>query len=402
MSRKQPNFLVIITDQHRADHLSCMRNTVLKTPNIDAIAAAGRAFEKFYVLIPICMPNCSTLFTGRMPSVHGAHCNGAPLAMSSNTMTEMLRQSTFKAIATGLTAMAISLAMVPSASAKELLYSLIAPGHPLNQPVFGTWADNVAKATEGRFTVKILDTIAAPAPRLYDAIRTGVVDSGHTFIGFLAQKSPLIQLRMLPLIAPSAEANAVALSRTYAKYFAAKETLGGVKILGFLSNPQGIMCSLKGPIDSANVLKSLKKWSLPGYAAKAMQAMEVSVVAGPATEMFALISKGTVDGFNGISIGDAFAFKVDKFAKSCTTVKGGVFTAVFAVMINQSTWGAKLMQAYQDGGSQVIVPSDAFQAELTAKWQPMHQAWIDMATAAGLNGQEVYDYYVAQIADASK
>jgi TRAP-type C4-dicarboxylate transport system substrate-binding protein len=133
-----------------------------------------------------------------------------------------------------------------------------------------------------------------------------------------------------------------------------------------------------------------------------MQAMEVSVVAGPATEMFALISKGTVDGFNGISIGDAFAFKVDKFAKSCTTVKGGVFTAVFAVMINQSTWGAKLMQAYQDGGSQVIVPSDAFQAELTAKWQPMHQAWIDMATAAGLNGQEVYDYYVAQIADASK
>ena len=76
--------------------------------------------------------------------------------------------------------------------------------------------------------------------------------------------------------------------------------------------------------------------------------------------------------------------------------------AVFAVMINQSTWGAKLMQAYQDGGSQVIVPSDAFQAELTAKWQPMHQAWIDMATAAGLNGQEVYDYYVAQIADASK
>ena len=311
-------------------------------------------------------------------------------------------KSTFKAIATGLTAMAISLAMVPSASAKELLYSLIAPGHPLNQPVFGTWADNVAKATEGRFTVKILDTIAAPAPRLYDAIRTGVVDSGHTFIGFLAQKSPLIQLRMLPLIAPSAEANAVALSRTYAKYFAAKETLGGVKILGFLSNPKGIMCSLKGPVDSANALKSLKMWSLPGYAAKAMQAMDVSVVAGPATEMFALISKGTVDGFNGISIGDAFAFKVDKFAKSCTTVKGGVFTAVFAVMINQSTWGAKLMQAYQDGGSQVIVPSDAFQAELTAKWQPMHQAWIDMATAAGLNGQEVYDYYVAQIADASK
>ncbi len=28
------NVLIIITDQQRADHLSCMGNTVLKTPNI--------------------------------------------------------------------------------------------------------------------------------------------------------------------------------------------------------------------------------------------------------------------------------------------------------------------------------------------------------------------------------
>jgi TRAP-type C4-dicarboxylate transport system substrate-binding protein len=333
--------------------------------------------------------------------------------------------------AIGLAAMAVSLAVTPAASAKELIYSLIAPGHPLNEPIFGTWSDQVAKATDGRVTIKILDTAAAPGPRLYDAIRTGIVDAGHTFIGFLAQKSPLIQLSMLPMIAPSAEANAVALARTYEKYFAAKETLDGVKVIGFLSNPQGIMCSLKQPIDSTAALQSLKMWSLPGYAAKAMEAAGAPVVAGPATEMFALVSKGTVDGFNGISIGDAFAFKVDKFAKSCTTVKGGVFTAVFAVMVNQSVWdslsaedqkaiesvsneafahlsgasddwNAKMMQAYKDGGGMIVVPSDAFQADLKAKWQPMHQAWIDMATAAGLNGQEVYDYYVAQVADASK
>lgn len=93
MSKRKPNFLVIITDQQRADHLSCMGNPVLKTPHIDAIAAAGRRYEKFYVSIPICMPNRATLFTGRMPSVHGAHCNGAPLALSSNTMTELMRRA---------------------------------------------------------------------------------------------------------------------------------------------------------------------------------------------------------------------------------------------------------------------------------------------------------------------
>lgn len=332
-----------------------------------------------------------------------------------------------KAVTTAMTAALLATTIAPAAQAKELLYSLIAPGHPLNEPVFGTWAANVAKATEGRVTVRILDTAAAPAPRLYDATRTGVVDASHTFIGFLGQAAPLIQLSMLPMISESAEANAVALARTYAAFIEEKETLEGVKILGFLSNPGGVMCSLKGPIDSSDALKALKMWSLPGYAAKAMEAMDVPVVAGPATEMYALVSKGTVDGFNGVSIGDAFAFKTAQYAKSCTVVKGGVFTPIFALMINQGTWDAlddadkaaiesvsgeafarlsaatdswneKVLQAYKDQGGGIIEPSDAFNAELTEKWAPMHAAWIETANAAGLDGQAVYDYYKAQVA----
>lgn len=334
-----------------------------------------------------------------------------------------LKKFVTAAIATGL----LATSMAPSAQAKELLYSLIAPGHPLNEPVFGKWASNVATATEGRVTVRIMDTAAAPAPRLYDATRTGVVDASHTFIDFLGQAAPLIQLSMLPMISESAEANAVALSRTYAKFIEEKETLEGVKILGFLSNPGGVMCSLKEPIDSSDALKALKMWSLPGYAVNAMKAMDVPVVAGPATEMYALVSKGTVDGFNGISIGDAFAFKTAQYAKSCTMVKGGVFTPVFAVMINQGTWDAlddadkaaiesvsgeafarlssetdgwneKVVQAFKDQGGEIIVPSDAFNAELTEKWAPMHAAWIETANAAGLDGLAVYDYYKAQVA----
>jgi arylsulfatase A-like enzyme len=39
------NFLFIMTDQHRADHLSCYGNPILSTPNLDRIAASG---ERFY------------------------------------------------------------------------------------------------------------------------------------------------------------------------------------------------------------------------------------------------------------------------------------------------------------------------------------------------------------------
>src|SRR4029077_9026756 len=88
---RRPNFLLFITDQHRVDYLGCYGHPVLRTPHIDSIAARGTRFEKFYVATPVCMPNRSTLMTGRMPSVHGVRSNGTPLPLRSNTFVEMLR-----------------------------------------------------------------------------------------------------------------------------------------------------------------------------------------------------------------------------------------------------------------------------------------------------------------------
>ena len=93
MSR-QPNFVLFVTDQHRADYLGCYGHPVLKTPHIDSIAARGVSFDCFYVATPVCMPNRSTLMTGRMPSVHGARGNGNPLSLRANTFVDALRATT--------------------------------------------------------------------------------------------------------------------------------------------------------------------------------------------------------------------------------------------------------------------------------------------------------------------
>ena len=93
MIDQKPNFLFIITDQQRADHLGCYGNKVIQTPNIDRISGAGLTFDKFYVSCPICMPNRATLMTGRMPSVNGVLTNGLSLPWSSNTFVHLLRQS---------------------------------------------------------------------------------------------------------------------------------------------------------------------------------------------------------------------------------------------------------------------------------------------------------------------
>jgi arylsulfatase A-like enzyme len=87
----RPNFLLIITDQQRADHLGCYGNSTVRTPHIDRLAGSGTIFERFYVATPICMPNRATLMTGRMPSLHGARQNGIPLSLRATTFVEIMR-----------------------------------------------------------------------------------------------------------------------------------------------------------------------------------------------------------------------------------------------------------------------------------------------------------------------
>jgi arylsulfatase A-like enzyme len=87
---KRTHFLFIITDQHRADHLGCYGNAIVKTPAIDRIAETGTRFENFYVATPICMPNRATFMTGRMPSLHGARHNGIPLSMNATTFVDIM------------------------------------------------------------------------------------------------------------------------------------------------------------------------------------------------------------------------------------------------------------------------------------------------------------------------
>ncbi len=86
------NVLFIITDQQRADHLSCMGNPVLKTPNIDRIATNGGVrFTKYFCANPICMPNRASFFTGAYPSEHKTRSNGINLNPELPMITKVLK-----------------------------------------------------------------------------------------------------------------------------------------------------------------------------------------------------------------------------------------------------------------------------------------------------------------------
>jgi arylsulfatase A-like enzyme len=92
----QPNVLFLMTDQHRFDHVGFNGNPVVQTPNLDALAARSANFTRTYVSNPICMPNRSTIMTGRMPSAHGTRHNGVSLNWRANTYVRVLRQAGYR------------------------------------------------------------------------------------------------------------------------------------------------------------------------------------------------------------------------------------------------------------------------------------------------------------------
>jgi len=100
MSEKM-NVLFIITDQHRADHMSCSGNPILKTPNLDRLANDGIRFTNAFCANPMCMPNRSSILTGVYPNVHGCRSNGINLPLDIPTFVQTLRNRGYQTFSTG-------------------------------------------------------------------------------------------------------------------------------------------------------------------------------------------------------------------------------------------------------------------------------------------------------------
>jgi arylsulfatase A-like enzyme len=92
----RPNIIIVLIDTLRADHLSCYGHARRTSPNIDALAARGRLWERSVSPAPWTPPSHASLFTGTYPSRHGVDRSHLILDPSLTPLPEVLKRHGYR------------------------------------------------------------------------------------------------------------------------------------------------------------------------------------------------------------------------------------------------------------------------------------------------------------------
>ncbi len=87
---EQPNLLVILTDQWRAQATGYAGDPNVTTPNLDSLAAKSVNFKNAVSGMPVCSPFRASLLTGQRPLTHGVFMNDVQLDTNSVTIAKVL------------------------------------------------------------------------------------------------------------------------------------------------------------------------------------------------------------------------------------------------------------------------------------------------------------------------
>ena len=103
LAAKQPNILLIMTDQQSGQALSCSGAQWVDTPAMDRLARHGVRFENAYCTSPLSGPSRSALFTGAFPDKAGLIRNGTPLpdSLSRRTLGNLLSEAGYDCLYAG-------------------------------------------------------------------------------------------------------------------------------------------------------------------------------------------------------------------------------------------------------------------------------------------------------------
>lgn len=95
-SRKQPNIIFIMSDDHAYQAISAYDNKLIQTPNIDRIAKKGMLFTQASVTNSICAPSRATILTGKHSHLNGKIDNHFDFDTTNITFPQILQKNGYQ------------------------------------------------------------------------------------------------------------------------------------------------------------------------------------------------------------------------------------------------------------------------------------------------------------------
>jgi arylsulfatase A-like enzyme len=88
----RPNILVIMADEHAPQFSGFGGHPLVRTPNLDRLAARGVLVRNAYCNSPLCVPSRMCFMTGRYPHHNGAYDNATALSSDAVTWAHLRRE----------------------------------------------------------------------------------------------------------------------------------------------------------------------------------------------------------------------------------------------------------------------------------------------------------------------
>jgi N-sulfoglucosamine sulfohydrolase len=98
---ERPNFIVVIADDLGWNDLGAYGNRTVRTPNIDALAAAGMRFDNAFLTTSSCSASRASILTGKYPHSNGLLHLHQALPPGEITVAELLQRSGYFTAAAG-------------------------------------------------------------------------------------------------------------------------------------------------------------------------------------------------------------------------------------------------------------------------------------------------------------
>lgn len=296
------------------------------------------------------------------------------------------------------------------------LSSWLPPKHPIVVNAFEPWADDVAKATDGRVKVRILPKPLGGAPAHFDMAKDGIADITYGLHSFTpGDRFLLSRLAEFSFIGDDAAQLSVAYWNAYDKRLSKAKEHAGVHTLGVFAHGPGAIHNRVRPIRTAADLQGLKFRVPGGHASDLMGRLGVTPLLAPSPEVYEMLANKVIDGVT-FTLEAITAFKLLEHLKHTTTVPGGVYNTSWFFVMNEGKWNAlsdadkaaiaklsgeafarRVGKAWIDAdaaalekmkasGMEVIQAEPAFVKDLTRHTAELEAAWAKLAEARGVDG----------------